>query len=234
MSGYKNPTRGEIVAAVPLMVRGVTKEHTTCRARCELMRSSGSKIRVESTPGHEGERKWEGTEESMVRSRSGRSGGRKAVEKVGGGVKALCPGTWGKRGLDQKSAHDIVCGLNHALYLAVLWRSIQTRHTELDTAGEEEGVRGGVIELKPFVALDGLNGKAELSGHPGKEVKKGGEGVRLSTQREGPGVVREIINNHQIILITRNVEYRRSPHITVDKIKSMCNMRRRRKKGSRP
>jgi hypothetical protein len=61
-------------------------------------------------------------------------------------------------------------------------------------------------------------------------VKKGGEGVRLGTQREGPGVVREIINDHQIILITRNAEYRRSPHITVDKIKSMRNMRRRRKR----
>jgi hypothetical protein len=63
-------------------------------------------------------------------------------------------------------------------------------------------------------------------------VKKGGEGVRLGTQREGPRVVREIINDHQIILITRNVEYRRSPQITVDKIKSMRSMRRRRKRKS--
>jgi hypothetical protein len=60
-------------------------------------------------------------------------------------------------------------------------------------------------------------------------VKKGGEGVKLSTQREGPGVVREIINDHQIILITRNAEYRRGPHITVDKIKSMRRRRRKRK-----
>jgi hypothetical protein len=59
--------------------------------------------------------------------------------------------------------------------------------------GEKEGARGGVIELTPVVALDGLNGEAELSGHRGKEVKKGGEGVRLGTQREGLGVVREII-----------------------------------------
>jgi hypothetical protein len=93
-------------------------------------------------------------------------------------------------------------------------------------------VRGGVIELTPVVALDGLNGEVELSGYPGKEVKKGGEGVRLGTQREGPGVVREIIYDHQIILITRNAEYRRSPHITVDKIKSMRSMRRRRKRKS--
>jgi hypothetical protein len=99
----------------------------------------------------------------------------------------------------------------------------------LNTTGEEEGARGGVIELTPVVALDDLNGEAELSGHPGKAVKKGGEGVRLGTQRESPGVVREIIYDHQIILITRNAEYRRSPHITVDKIKSMRRRRRKRK-----
>jgi hypothetical protein len=117
MLGDKNPARGEIVAAAPLMVRGVTKEHTTGRARCELMRSSGSK----RTRRHEGEKKWGGTEDSAVRSRSRRSGGRKTVEKVGGGVKVLCPEARGKGGLDQKSAHDIVCGPNHALCLAVMW-----------------------------------------------------------------------------------------------------------------
>jgi hypothetical protein len=182
MSGYKNPTRGEIIATVPIMVRGVTKEHTAGRARCELMRSSGSKVRVASAPedtkvGVSGR----GTEESVVRSRSGRSCGRKAVEKVGGGVKTLCPEARGKGCLDQKSAHAIVCGPNHALCLAILWRSIRTRHKELDAVDEEEGARGGVIELTPVVALDGLNSEAELSKHPGKEVNKGGEGVRLST-----------------------------------------------------
>jgi hypothetical protein len=96
--------------------------------------------------------------------------------------------------------------------------------------GEKEGARGGVIEHTTVVALDGLNGEAELSEHLGKEVKKGGEGVRLGTQMEGPGVVRDIINDHQIILITRNAEYRRSPQITMDKIKSMRSMRRRRKR----
>jgi hypothetical protein len=213
MSGFKNPTRGEIVAAVPLMVRGVTKEHTTGRARCKLMRSSGSKIRVASAPEDtKVSVSGRGTEDSVVRSRSGRSCGRKTVEKVGGGVEALCPEARGKGGLDQKSAHDIVCGPNHALCLAVLWRSIRTRHTKLDTTSEE-GARGGGIELTPVVALDGLNGEAELSGHPGKKVKEGGEGVRLSTQREGPGVVRELINDHQIILITRNAEYHTSQWI---------------------
>jgi hypothetical protein len=75
---------------------------------------SGSKVRVASAPedtkvGVSGR----GAKESVVRSRSGRSGGRKAVEKVGGGVKTLCLEARGKGGLDQKSAHDIVCGPNH-------------------------------------------------------------------------------------------------------------------------
>jgi hypothetical protein len=92
MSGYKNPTRGEIVAPVPLMVRGVTKEHTTCRARCELMRSGGSKVRVAGAPEDmKVSVSGRGTEKSVVRSRSRRSGGRKTVKKIGGGVKALRP-----------------------------------------------------------------------------------------------------------------------------------------------
>ena len=37
---------------------------------------------------------------------------------------------------------------------------------------------GGVVELPSIVTLDGLNGEAELRGHPGKEVE-GGEGLRL-------------------------------------------------------
>ena len=62
------------------------------------------------------------------------------------------------------------------------------RYTDKTYAAEhpERGRRtgGGVIELTPVVVLDGLNGEAELSGHPGKEVEEGGEGLRLGAQRE--------------------------------------------------
>ena len=95
----------------------------------------------------------------------------------------------------------------------------------------EEGTGGGVIELTPVVTLDGLNGEAELSGHPGKKVE-GGEGLRLGAQRKSPRVMRKIINNDQIIFITRHAEYRRCPQVTVNQIKSMRNMRRRRKRKS--
>ena len=171
-----------------------------------------------------------GTEKSVVWSGSRRSRGRKAVKQVGGGVEALNPETQGQRGLDQKGAHDVVRCANHPLSLAVLRRGLRTRHTQLNTPREEEGTCGGVIELTPVVTLDGLNGEAELSGHPGKEVDEGGEGLRLGAQRESPRVMREIINHHQIVFITRNAEYRRCPQVTVNKIKGMRSMRRRRRK----
>ena len=71
--------------------------------------------------------------------------------------------------------------MNHPLSLAVLRRGIRTRHTQLNTLRQEERPRGGVIELPPVVTLDGLNGEAELSGHPGKEVEEGGECLRWAS-----------------------------------------------------
>ena len=104
-------------------------------------------------------------------------------------MEALRPEARGQRGLDQKGAHDVVCRVNHALSLTVLRRGIRTRHTQLNTLREEEETGGGVIELRLVVTQDGLNGEAELSGHPGKEVEEGGKGLRLGAQRKSPRVV---------------------------------------------
>jgi len=46
---------------------------------------------------------------------------------------------------------------------------------------EEEGTRGGVIELSTIVTLDGLDGEAELCGHPSEEVEDSGESIILRT-----------------------------------------------------
>ena len=135
-------------------------------------------------------------------------------------MEALRPEALGQRGLDQKGAHDVVRRANHPLSLAVLRRCIRTRHTQLNTPRQEERPVGGVIELPPVVTLDGLNGEAELSGHPDKEVE-GGEGLRLGAQRESPRVMGEIIHHDQIIFIARYAEYRRYPLVTVNQIKSM-------------
>src|SRR6185437_8891659 len=146
-------------------------------------RSCGGGVRVTRTPkDSKVVVAGRGTEESVVWSGSRRSSGRKAVEQVGGSVDALSPEARGQRGLDQKGAHDVVRRANHQPSLAVLRRGIRTRHTQLNTPREEEGTGGGVIEFTPVVTLDGLNGEAELSGYPGKEVEEGGEGLRLGAQ----------------------------------------------------
>jgi hypothetical protein len=170
-------------------------------------------------------------EESMVWSQSRGSSGRKMIEQVGGGVKTLHLEARGQGDLGQKSARDIIRGANHALNLVVLGRGARTRHLQLYTPREEDRAEGVVIKLTPVVALDDLNGEAELSGHVGKEDEESGQRLKLGMQRESPRVVRKIINHYQIILIAGNSKNRRSPQITVNKIKGMHHMRRR--KGRR-
>jgi hypothetical protein len=139
MTGDEDPTRSKIKATVPLVVRGVTEKHTTSRSGRQLVRSSGNRVRVtsavEDTKVIVARR---GTKESVVRSRSRGSSGRKAVEQVGGGVEALGPEARGRRGLDQKGVHGVVRGPNHALSLAVLGRGIQTRYVQLETSRERK------------------------------------------------------------------------------------------------
>jgi hypothetical protein len=77
--------------------------------------------------------------------------------------------------------HDVIGSANHALRLAVLRGGVQARHAQLDTAREEEGPGCGVIELTAIVALDGIDGEAELSGNPSEEMVKRGEYLRLGT-----------------------------------------------------
>jgi hypothetical protein len=92
VSGDEDSSRGEVKGTVPLVVRGVTEKHTTSGAGCQLVRSSGGGVRVTSTT--EDTKvivARRGTEESVVRSRSRRSCGRKTVKQVCGNVKTLCP-----------------------------------------------------------------------------------------------------------------------------------------------
>ena len=139
-------------------------------------------------------------------------------------MKSLSPEASRKRGLKEKGANGVGSGANHALGLAVLGGGIGARHTQLDTEREEESTRGGVIELTPIVTLDGLDGAAELSGHPGEEVVEGGESLGLSAQGKSPGVVREVVKHNKVVLVARNARNRRSPQITVYKVKDSGRM----------
>ena len=79
-----------------------------------------------------------------------------------------------------------------------MWQRKKEREVELSNS-------------RPLSHWTALNGAVELSGHSGKEVEEGGEGLRLDAQRKSPRVMRKIINHHQIIFITRHAEYRRCP-----------------------
>jgi hypothetical protein len=194
MARDENPSGGKVKAPVSLVIRGVPEEDTERGARVQLVGRSGSGVGVTRTPKHaEVIVPRRGTEEGVVRSGSGAGRGRKAVQKIGGGVQALSPEASGKRGLKQKGTHGVVGGANHPLSLAILGRGVWTRHAELNTVREKEGTGGGVIELTTIVTLDGLDGEAELCRHPSEEVENGRESVRLCTKRKSPGVMREII-----------------------------------------
>jgi hypothetical protein len=92
---------------------------------------------------------------------------------------------------------------------------------------EKECTGGGVIELTTIVALDGLDGEAELGGHPCEEVENGGKSFRLCTKRKSPGVMREIIKQHKIELVAGNADDRRSPEVAMYKIKDVSRLGRR-------
>jgi hypothetical protein len=101
----------------------------------------------------------------------------------------------------------------------------------LDAVREEESAGGGVIKLTSIIALDFLDGAIKLRGHKGKEVGEGGEGVRLLAQRESPRVVGAVIEDDQVILVTRDIRNRGGPKVTVYKVNGLKGSSRGARKG---
>jgi hypothetical protein len=91
---------------------------------------------------------------------------------------------------------------------------------------EEESVGGGVIKLASIIALDTPDGVAK-----GEEVGEGGEGVKLLAQRKGPRVVGAVIEDDQVILVTRDTQNRGGPEVTVCGVKGSNDSRRGARKG---
>jgi hypothetical protein len=90
MTEDENAVRGEVEAPVPLVVRRVTKENTTCRAGRQLVRSNGNDVRITGTAEDtEVIVVGRGTKESLMRGGSWGGSRRKAVNHVGGGVETL-------------------------------------------------------------------------------------------------------------------------------------------------
>jgi hypothetical protein len=114
--------------------------------------------------------------------------------------------------------------------LTILRESVGTRHSKLDAVREKESV-GGVIKLASIIALDAPDGAAKLRGHKGKEVGEGGEGVRLLVQRKSPRVVGAVIEDDQVILVTRDTRNMGGPKVTVYKVKGLKGASRGARKG---
>jgi hypothetical protein len=90
----------------------------------------------------------------------------------------------------------------------------------------EEESAGGVIKLMSIIALDTPDGATKLCGHKCKEVGEGGEGVGLLAQRESPRVVGAVIEDYQVILVTRDTWNRGGP-----KVKGLKGSNRGARKG---
>jgi hypothetical protein len=96
---------------------------------------------------------------------------------------------------------------------------------------EEESVGGGVIKLVSIIALDALDGAAKLCGHKGKEVGEGGEGVKLLAQGKSPWVVGAVIEDDQVLLVTRDTRNRGGPKVTVYEVKGLKGSSKWARKG---
>jgi hypothetical protein len=138
-------------------------------------------------------------------------------------VKALNPVARWKESLEQQGAHDIISGTNYMLSLAIPWGCVGTRHSKRDTMRKEEYVGGGVVKLTSIVTLDTPDGTTKLREHISKKVREHEERVRLMAQRKDPRVMSAIIQNNQIVLISRDTRHRRSPKTAMNQIKSTYN-----------
>jgi hypothetical protein len=121
--------------------------------------------------------------------------------------------------------------MNHALDLAVLRGSVGIRHPKLDVVREEESAVGGVMKFTSIITLDAPDGATKLYEHKGKEVGEGGKGVGLLAQRKSPRVVGAIIEDDQVILVTRDTQNRGGPKVIVYEVKWLNDSSRGARKG---
>jgi hypothetical protein len=91
MTRDEDPTRGEVITPVALVIRGVPEEDTECGPGSELVRSGGGGVRVARTPEDSKVIVPRGPEKSVVWGGRRAGSGRKAVKEVGGGMQALSP-----------------------------------------------------------------------------------------------------------------------------------------------
>lgn len=111
--------------------------------------------------------------------------------------------------------NDVVDGANDAFSFTVLGGGVGAGHAQVDAMGQEEHAGAEIIELATIVALNALDGGAKLCADIGKEIGERRVSVRLELLGKRPQVMGIIIQNSQIILVTRDTDNGRSPEITM-------------------
>ena len=111
----------------------------------------------------------------------------------------------------KKGADNIVSGSDEPFGLAVLRRGVRARKTIGDAVGGEEVTESCIDEFAAVVALHSFDDDVKLSIHEREEALEGGRCVGFGAKWKGPGVMCIIIQNNQIILITREAYNGRGP-----------------------
>jgi hypothetical protein len=145
-------------------------------------------------------------------------------------VKCLDPVDRRKARLKKKRAQNIVKCAERAFGLSILLGSVWTRHAKCNTVGEKERAGRRIVKFTAIVALDTLDGGAELSVNIRKKIRKSGKCLRFFTEGKSPNVMGTIIQNDKMIFVPRDTNNRRCPKITVYQIKIIKSSRDRRPK----
>jgi hypothetical protein len=87
-------------------------------------------------------------------------------------------------------------------------------------AGEASG---GVAVILAARISQSTNRATKQRGYPGEDACDGGERVGLQPKRKSLKKMGKIIQNHQIVFITRKTEYRGGPEIKMNQVKSLLS-----------
>jgi hypothetical protein len=92
-------------------------------------------------------------------------------------------------------------------------------------------VGGGVIKFTPIITLDTSDGVAKLHGHKGEEVGESREGVGLLAQQKSLQIVGAVIEDDQVILVTKDTWNKGGSKVTVYEVKELNGSSRGGRKG---
>ena len=184
------------------------------------MRGGGRGARITKTPENPetivGRRD---TEKELMRSIIPARTTRADVKEKSGGGECVRPEPRRNVGVEKQRADTVVKSANDALSTAILLGRVRTSEAKYGAVQREEVADSSVIKLFSIFSLKGENGTAKLSLDIGIKIGESGESVGLATKGECPHIMSKIIQNHQIIYVTRVASNRGRPNITMQQLK---------------